>query len=107
MNEQELASEAIELQTQIKELGERLDHTKAQLREVADGQKMEIRVPGKGIVNVTTPRDSSEKYELKINEDKLNTAPELKKKLIDKDIIYENFKTIPGASASVRIQVNV
>lgn len=104
---QELAREALELQVQANELAARLDEKKEELRNLANGKKMNIVVEGLGKVDVIEPREGSESVVLVFNEEKLNESPELRAKLIQKGIAKEEVKKQSAARASVRITPNV
>lgn len=103
----EIALSALTLQRQINGLMEQLDQKKEELREIANGNKLEIVVQNVGIVNVSTPRDGSEEVVLRIDEEKLKSSPDLKAKLISSGIAKEEIKKISPAKASVTIKPNV
>lgn len=136
MNEtiQQVARDAIQLHKELDELSDKLEEKKEQLRELADGDKLQVVVENFGKVEVTLPRAGSQKVEININEDVLDKIPairqklvdagvaketiiidkdklfkaiELKRKLIEKGIITETVKTVSAAKASVKIKHNV
>jgi len=104
---QDLAKEALELQIQSQELADKLDAKKEELRDLANGKKMNITVEGLGKIDVTEPRQGSEKVVLTFDEERLKTVPELRQKLLDKGVAKEEVKKTPPARASVRIKPNV
>lgn len=109
LNRDLLATEALELQKTIVGLSADLDKIKAQLRDVANGEKLKITIPGRGEVLITSPRKGGEKTGTKIvlDEDRLNSVPELKSKLLAKGVIVENDVISTSAAASVTIKPNV
>lgn len=102
-----VASEAIALYKQLTELGQQLDAKKDELRAIANGNKLELKVEGQGVVFVSTPRESSEKVVLVFNEKKLNEFPELRAKLLSSGIATEQIQKQSAAAASVTIRPNV
>jgi hypothetical protein len=129
---QELAKEALQLQAEVDELTSRLDAKKEELRELANGKKLNIVVGGVGKIDITEPRSGGTKVVfnfnedkiseimrkklleaeiakevLVINEEKLGKAPALKDKLVEKGVVREEIKKVSAAKASVRIKLNV
>lgn len=102
-----VATQALELQKQINELANQLNDKKDELRDIANGNKIEITIEGLGKVNVSSPREGSEKVVLTFDEDRLKQIPELKAKLLEKGIAKEEIKKTPAAKASVTIKPNV
>jgi hypothetical protein len=102
-----VATEALEIQKQITELTKKLDGIKDDLRGIANGNTLEVVIPGLGKVNVSTPREGSETSVLVFDEDKLAVVPELKQKLLDKGIARMEVKKVAPAKASVTIKPNV
>lgn len=101
-----LAREAINLKQQIDELTKSLDSKKEELRQLADSRKLKIVAAGLGIILVSAPRSESRKSTLVFNEKRLENIPELKKRLIDSQVlVYEDVIT-PAAKASVTIKPN-
>lgn len=102
-----VATQALELQKQIDHLSKQLEEKKEELRDIANGNKMELVIEGLGKVNVSTPREGSEKVILTVNEERLKKSPELKAKLIEVGIAKEEIKKTAPARASVTIKPNV
>lgn len=102
-----VATQALELQKQINTLTTQLGEKKDELRDIANGNKLEIIIEDLGKVNISTPREGSEKVVLTFDEDKLRQIPELKAKLLEKGIAKEDIKHIAAAKASVTIKPNV
>jgi len=129
-----IATEALDLQIELNSITKTLDEKKERLRELANGQTLQVVVENLGKVNITAPRVGTQKVELNINEDKVQKIPELRDKLIEKGIakqvlivdkdkllavselkekliskgfVQEQIKMISAAKASVRIQPNV
>lgn len=103
---QELASDALDLQVEMEALQARLDAKKEELREFANGSKLNIEVAGKGRVDITEPRDGSEKITFVIDEERVAQVEGLKAMLVEKGVAKEEKKQIPPAKASVRIKPN-
>lgn len=104
---QDLAKDALQLQAESARICKQLEDKKEELRKVADGQTVEIIVKGEGKVNITAPRAGSQEKFLKVNMDLLQVNVELKKKLMEKNILTEETKVISAAKASVTIKPNV
>lgn len=131
---QDLAKEALQLQSQMDELTKELNEKKDELRSLANGKKLNIVVEGIGKVDITEPRAGSDKVTFSFDEDKLGKVPELRKKLVDvgiakevlvindeklakaatlkvklleKGVMTEETKKVSAAKASVRIKPNV
>jgi hypothetical protein len=104
---QELASAALDLQTEMEELQTRLEAKKEELRDLANGQKLNIEVAGKGRVDVTEPRDGSEIVKFVIDEERVAQVTGLRAMLVEKGVAKEETKQVPPAKASVRIKPNV
>lgn len=104
-----IATEALEIQKRIIALTADLDAKKAQLRNIANGEALKITIPNVGTVSVSRPRVAGEKTgtKIKLDEDRLNLVPELKKKLLDKGVIVEEDIISTAAAASVTIKPNV
>lgn len=102
-----VAAEALELQKKIDGLSKQLEEKKEELRDIANGNKIEIVIEGLGKVNVSSPREGSEKVILTFNEERLQKSPELKAKLIEAGVAKEEIKKIAAARASVTIKPNV
>ena len=105
--EQDVARAALELQVKMDELKRQLDARKQELRDLANGRKKEIVVEGVGKVSVSEPFAGKEAPVLVFDEDKLNQAPDLRKKLLDKGVAREEVKKVPAAVAKVTIRPNV
>ena len=103
----QVATEALELQRQVDKLLGELEAKKDELREIANGNKLEIVIEGLGKINVSTPREGSEKVILTVNEERLSKSPELKAKLIEAGVAKEELKKVAPARASVTIKPNV
>jgi len=103
---QELADSALDLHIEMAELQERLDAKKEELRTFANGSKLNIEVPGKGRVDVTEPREGSEKITFVIDEERVGQVTGLKAMLIEKGVAKEEKKQISPAKASVKIKPN-
>lgn len=104
MNEQELASDAIDIQRQLNQLNERLSKVKEALRELAKGSTKEILVDGAGKVSISVPFAGSEIEILILDELKLNDQPDLKQRLIDEGIAKKDIKRVPACVAKVTIK---
>ena len=104
---QDLAKEALDLQVKVNELAKALDEKKEELREFANGKKMNITVEGVGKIDITEPREGSETPILIFDEERLAVLPELRQKLIDKGVAKEDVRKVAPARASVRIKPNV
>lgn len=102
-----VATQALELQKQIDGLTKQLNEKKEELRDIANGNKLEVTIEGLGKINVSTPRSGSEKVVLTFDEKRLAAIPELKSKLIEKGIAKEEIRKTPDAKASVTIKPNV
>lgn len=102
-----IAAKALELQKQINSLATKLDAVKDELRELANGNKLKIVVEGSGVVDVSSPREGSEKIVLTFDEEKLKQIPDLKTKLLEKGVIKEVVSKVSAARASVSIKPNV
>lgn len=136
MNEiaKQVAREALELRIEADQINEKLEEKKEELRNLADGGKMQVEISGLGTVSVLPPRVGTQKIELNINEDKLAKIPELRQKLIDlgiaketvvvdknkleesvvlkrklieKGIVQEEIKMVSAAKAAVQMKLNV
>ncbi len=103
---QELADSALDLHIEMAELQERLNAKKEELRTFANGSKLNIEVPGKGRVDVTEPREGSEKITFVIDEERVGQVTGLKAMLIEKGVAKEEKKQISPAKASVKIKPN-
>ena len=104
---QDLAKAALDLQVKSVELAAELDAKKEELRDLANGKKMHIVVEGLGKVDITEPRDGSEKVVMIFDEERLKGMPELRAKLIEKGVAKEDVKKTAPARASVRLKPNV
>ena len=107
MDTNELAKLVLELHAQVTKLQEELDTKKDELREIADGKKLNIVVDGVGKINISEPRRGSEKVVLKIDEDVLSKVVGLKESLVKKGVVKEEIKITAPAKASVSISCNV
>ncbi len=96
----EVAANALTIKAQVDELTKGLDACKEQLRQLANGELLELVVEGKGKVLVTKPRDGSEKIVLEVNETKLNASKDLKAKLLEKGVLKQTIKTVGAAKAN-------
>ncbi len=107
--EQQAARVALELSKQIAIMSASLDQQKAILRELADGQTLEVKVEGLGKVNVSKPKLGGLKTgtKIEINLDVLGKNQELKAKLIEKQLLMEVDVFSTPAAASVTIKPNV
>jgi len=104
---QELAKAALSLQVQVAGLQIELDVKKEELREFANGKKLNIIIEGLGKIDVTEPRAGSEKTILTIDEKRVLEVDGLKDMLVKKGVAKEEIKKTPPAKASVRIKPNV
>ena len=104
-----VATEALEIQKSVNELTAQLEEKKVQLRSVANGEILKIVVPGCGEVSVSRPRTGGQKTgtRVKLNEERLNLVPDLKKRLLEKGVIVEEDIISTSAAASVSIKPNV
>jgi hypothetical protein len=98
---------ALELFIQIQGLQQRLEAEKDAIRDLANGNKLEIVVAGLGKVNVTAPRAGSETTVLVFDEERLAENPTLRVKLLEKGIAKEEVKKTSPAKASVTVKPNV
>lgn len=105
--EQELARLAIDIQFRMNGLKTELDAKKIELREIANGRKKEIIVEGVGKINVSAPSEGSETPILVFDEERLNTIPALRAKLIEKGVAKEDVKKVSASVAKVTIKPNV
>lgn len=102
----ELAKTAIEYDRAIKDMDNKLQAVKDQLRAVCDGNKETIIVPDCGVVTVSLPRKggilTGEKLEVDIK--LIDNYPELKQKLVDKKIlkVIEVYSTPAVASVTIK-----
>lgn len=103
----EVARTTFEVFNSYTEIDKKLNALKEKLREYAAGSKKEIIVEGVGKINVSSPSAGSSSSVLTINEDLLSKSSELKKKLLEKGIIYEKNKVRSPSAASVTITPNV
>lgn len=106
-SKEDLARGTLELFIQIEDLKKQLETRKDELRDLANGNKLEVSVQGLGLINVSTPRSGSEAIVLVFDEGQLNKIPELRAKLIEKGVAKEEIKKTPAAKASVTIKPNV
>ena len=105
----ETARNALELHVQITDLTSKLTDCKDELRRIAAGETLKIAVPGVGEVSVSKPRKGGNitGTKMALDEDKLNAAPDLKKKMIDKGLIIVSDIISTPASASITLKPNV
>lgn len=103
----QLATEALQLQIDVRQLTTQLEAKKDELRQYANGNKLEIVVADLGKVHISTPRQGSEKVVLVFDEERIRTVPELRQMMLDKGIAKEEIKKTPAARASVTIEPNV
>lgn len=104
---QELAREALEIEKELQKITEQLEAKKQDLRDFANGKKLRITVEGVGLVDITEPRKASEKVVLVLDDKKLQEAPELRAKLLQKGVAKETVQKTPAMKASVRLKLNV
>lgn len=107
MQETVIAARALELQKRVNVLVTELDSVKDELRGLANGNKLKIVVEGSGVVEVSSPREGSEKIVLTFDEEKLKQIPDLKSKLLEKGVVKETISKVSAAKASVSIKPNV
>jgi hypothetical protein len=107
MTKEEIAKEVLKIYKQIEDLKVPLEAYKDSLRDMANGQILDIVIDSLGKVSITKPRESVEKIILGLNESKINANKDLKKMLIDKGIITEETTKTSPAKASVNIKPNV
>ncbi len=105
--EETLATEALALKVQLEVLNKSLEDKKEELRQLANGEALEIEIKGQGVVRVTKPRAASQETIIVINEDKLDKAQDLREKLLQKGVLERKIKKSPPAKASVVIEPNV
>jgi hypothetical protein len=107
MIKEDIAREVLKIYRQIEELKKPLENYKDSLRDIANGETIDIIIEQLGKVSITKPRAPSEKTVLEINETKINANKELKKILLDKGIITEEIVKTQASKASVNIKPNV
>jgi len=103
----ELARRAIVLQAQIDTLSEELASVKGKLRLAALGRTKEILVEGVGKVHISAPFAGSEKTILVLNDERINTDPDLRQRLLDDEVIMHQIKKVSASVARVTIKTNI
>lgn len=107
MKKEDIAKEVLKIYKQIEELQKPLEAYKEDLREIANGDNLDIIIEALGKVSITKPRDSVEKTVMEINETKINANKDLKKLLLEKGIVKEETIKTKPVKASVNIKPNV
>lgn len=105
--EREVCSQILDLQGEIDALTDELNELKVQVRAWAGGETWTCDVPGKGSILVSKPRETPEYVATKLNEEKLNEFPDLRKKLLEKGLITETVVKATVSKASVGVKRNV
>lgn len=102
-----LGTQALELTKKLQDLSTELDALKDKLRHSANGNKMHLVIAGLGEITVSKPREGGVKTGVKysLNEDKL--SDDLRRKLLEKDIIVQKDVISVAAKASVSLKLNV
>jgi len=104
---QTLAEEALDINAELTALQDKLETKKLELRELANGSKLNIEVPGKGRIDVSSPRQGSERIVFVIDENRVAESPGLKELLVERGVAKEEKKVTAPAQASVKIKNNI
>lgn len=105
----EIVTKLLDLQQRYDIISGEIEQQKKEIRNIANGEKMEISIPGSGSVTVSKPRKGGvvTGVSLSIDEERLNSVPDLRHKLLEKGILKETEKISAPAAASVTIKLNV
>lgn len=107
LSKETIAAELLLIYKKIEELKIPLEDYKEKMRNLAEGDKLEIVVPDMGKVSVTQPRKETQKIIFEINNEKIEKNKVLKDMLLEKGVMKEVTVKTPAAKASVNIKTNV
>ena len=104
---EDIAKQALELDAEVAAITARLNAKKETLREMADGESMNLTVEGLGKVQISKPREAGSRVVTSLDEKRLAKVPGLKEALIAKKVIVVEDKVVPAAVASITLKRNV